>query len=143
MSLMDSLRQVFSGRRGGQHGTPRQAVRLMVSHPVRMRLASTSADQPALLEDLSSTGACIRTSTVFHAGDGVVLNVNLSPTLRFEQAAKVVYVLKQQSSYQTRCGLRFLDLRPEVRMKIANYVAQERHGRAYGVQPFSHGTEPA
>jgi c-di-GMP-binding flagellar brake protein YcgR len=118
-------------------------MRLMISHPVRLRSATNSVDQPALLEDLSSGGACIRTATVFHAGDGVVLNVNLSPTLKFEQPARVVYVLKQQSSYQTRCGLRFVDLRPEVRMKIANYVMQERHGRAYGVQPFSHGAEPA
>ncbi len=140
---MDSIRQVFGGRSGGQNGAPRKAVRLMISYPVRLRASSAAIDQPALLEDLSSTGACVRTAAVLHAGDSVVLNVHLATSMKFEQAAKVVYVQRQQSSYQLRCGLRFVELRPETRMRIANYIAQERHGRAYGVQPFSHTAEPA
>ena len=143
MSLMDALRQVFAGRNGGQHGTPRKAVRLMISYPVRWRAASAPVDQPALLEDLSSGGACIRTAAPMRAGDSVTLNVHLSPAMRFEQPAKVVYVQRQSSSYQSRCGLRFVELRPDVKMKIVNYIEQERHGRAFGVQPFSHTSEPA
>lgn len=143
MTLMDSIRQAFGGRRGGHHGSPRQAVRLMISHPVRLRAANAALDQPAILEDLSSSGACIRTSQHLRSGESVVLNVNLSPEMRFEQAAKIVYVQRSQNSYQARCGLRFVELRPEIRMRIANYIAQERHGRTYGVQPFSRGAEPA
>ena len=143
MSLFDSILNVFARRRSSQRGSPRGAARLMVSYPVRLRAASTLNDQPALLEDLSSGGACVRTALQMRAGDSVVLNANLSTALRFEQTAKVVYVLSQQSGYQSRYGLRFVELRSDVKLAIAKYVAEEQHGRKFGVQPFSQTAEPA
>jgi hypothetical protein len=142
MSLIDSLLNMFGKRKSSQRGTPRRAARLMVSHPVRLRVATTAGDQPALLEDLSSLGACVRTAFRMHAGENIVLNAHLSPTLRFEQMAKVVYA-HRESGYQSRYGLHFVDLRSDVKIAIAKYVAEEQHGRAYGVQPFSHTAEPA
>jgi len=143
MSLFDSILNIFSRRRSSQRGTPRRASRLMVSHPVRVRATSTLADQPALLEDLSSGGACVRSAYRMRAGDNVVLNAHLSTAVRFEQLAQVVYVQRQQSGgYQSRYGLRFVDLRSEVKMAIAKYVAEEQYGRKFGVQPFSHTAEP-
>lgn len=143
MSLFDSIFNIFSSRRSSQRGTPRRSSRLMVSHPVRVRAASTLADQPALLEDLSSGGACVRSAYRMRTGDSVVLNAHLSTAVRFEQLAKVVYVQRQQSGgYQSRYGLRFVDLRSDVKMAIAKYVAEEQYGRKFGVQPFSHTAEP-
>lgn len=137
MSLFDSIRNIFSNRKSGRRGTPRGSARLMVSHPVRVRATSMLEDQPALLEDLSSGGACVRSAYRMRTGDSVMLNAHLSTTVRFEQMAKVVYVQRQQSGYQSRYGLRFVDLRSDVKMAIAKYVAEEQYGRKFGVQPFS------
>src|ERR1700733_2306718 len=97
MSLFDSILNVFAKRRSSKRGNPRRMPRLMVSHPVRLRATSTLTDQPALLEDLSSGGACVRTALHMRSGDSVVLNAHLSTAVRFEQLAKVVYVQRQQS----------------------------------------------
>lgn len=143
MSFFDSIFKVFANRRSSKRGNPRRMARLMVSHPVRLRATSTLDDQPALLEDLSSGGACVRTALRMRSGDSVVLNAHLSSAVRFEQLAKVVYVQRQQSGYQSRYGLRFVDLRSEVKIAIAQYVAEEQHGRKFGVQPFSQTAGPA
>lgn len=143
MSLFDSILNIFSSRRSSQRGTPRRSARLMVSHPVRVRATKTLVDQPALLEDLSSGGACVRSAYRMRAGDDVIINAHLSTAVRFEQMAKVVYVKRQQSGYQTRYGLRFVDLRSDVKLTIAKYVAEELHGRKFGVQPFSATAGPA
>ncbi|HKW44841.1 MAG TPA: PilZ domain-containing protein [Candidatus Eremiobacteraceae bacterium] len=143
MSLIDSIVNVFSRRRrSGRRGTPRRSARLMVSHPVRVRATRTFTDQPALLEDLSSGGACVRSASRMRAGENVVLNVHLSTNVRFEQLATVVYVQRQQSGYQSRYGLRFVELRPDVKMSIVKYVAEEQYGRKFGVHPFSNSAGP-
>jgi c-di-GMP-binding flagellar brake protein YcgR len=142
MSLIDSIFNIISKRRSSQRGTPRRSARLMVSHPVRVRASSSFTDQPALLEDLSSGGACVRSAYRMRAGDSVILNAQLSTAVRFEQTAKVVYVQQPHSSYQCRYGLRFVDLRSEVKLAIARYVAEEQHGRKFGVQPFSQAAGP-
>src|ERR1700681_4367607 len=144
MSLFDSIFNIFSSsRRSSQRGTPRRAARLMVSHPVRVRATKTLVDQPALLEDLSSGGACGRSAYRMRTGDNVILNAHLSTAVRFVQMATVVYVQRQQSGYQSRYGLRFVDLQSDVKMAIAKYVAEEQYGRKFGVQPFSTHAGPA
>ena len=143
MSLFDPILSMFSRRKSSRRGTPRRSARLMVSHPVRVRATSTVADQPALLEDLSSSGASVRSAYQLRIGDSVILNAHLSTAVRFEQLAKVVYVQRQQSGYQSRYGLQFVDLRPDVKMAIAKYVAEEQYGRKFGVQPFSTSAGPA
>jgi hypothetical protein len=143
MSLFDSILNLFAKRRRSQHGSPRRSARLMVSHPVRVRSTSMLDDQPALLEDLSSGGACVRSAIHMRSGESVYLNANLSTAVRFEQMAKVVYVQKQQSGYQSRYGLCFVDLRSDVKLAIAKYVAEEQYGRKFGVQPFSQTAGPA
>ena len=143
MSLFDSIFNLFSGHRSSQRGTPRRATRLMVSHPVRVRATKTLVDQPALLEDLSSGGACVRSAYRMRPGDSVILNAHLSTAVRFEQMAKVVYVQRPQSGYQARYGLQFVELQSDVKMTIARYVAEEQHGRKFGVQPFAAAAGPA
>lgn len=143
MSLFDSILNIFSRRRSSRRGTPRRSSRLMVSHPVRVRASTTLEDQPALLEDLSSGGACVRSAYRLRTGDSVILNAHLSTAVRFEQMAKVVYVQRQQSGYQSRYGLRFVELRSDVKLAIAKYVAEEQYGRKFGVQPFSTTAGPA
>lgn len=122
---------------------PRGAPRLMVSQPARLRAAHKDNYDAAMLDDVSATGACLRSHVHLRAGDQVELSINLGPGLRFDLLGRIVYAMQEAHGYLTRYGVRFLRMSFEDERRLAAYVAQEKFGRAYGAKPFSSGSSPA
>ena len=141
MSLLDSLLGIF-GRKPALPRRPRSAPRLMVSQPVRINFPET-APQAAILEDLSTGGACIRTALRLKAGYPIELAMNFGTGYRFEVKCRVVYVRPDARAYQTRYGMRFVALSDDEMNRLAAYVIEQKYGRQFGVRAFSSESEPA
>lgn len=122
---------------------PRGAPRLMVSQPARLRSGSRANFDPAMLDDVSATGACLRSHLHLRAGDHVEVAINLGPGLRFDLQARIVYALQETNGYLTRYGVRFVQMSYDDEHRLAAYVAQEKFGRTYGAKPYSTGSRPA
>lgn len=136
MALLDSLRRAFT--RTYRH--PRAHPRVMLSEPVRLR-TPWSHEQPAMLEDISVGGACVRTHVRMRPGDIISLLVSLGVGRRFDARARVVYSLPQQSSYQARYGLRFIGMPDRDQSEINHFVVEEKFGRQFGVRPQTSSLE--
>jgi hypothetical protein len=142
MSLFDSLRTVFKKGPAPGPRRPRSSPRLMVSVPAKLR-AVGNGDQPAILEDLSTGGACIRSHIKMHVGDTVDVAMSLGVGFKFDMRARIVYSHPEAHGFQCRYGLRFLSLPPDDHTRIASYINDQKYGRQFGVRPFSSEIEPA
>src|SRR5215472_3677910 len=99
MSIFDSIKTVFRRSPANTARAPRSAPRLMVSVPARLR-AVGNGEQPAILEDLSTGGACIRTHIRMRGGDQVDLAMNLGIGYKFDVHGRVVYARPEAHGYQ-------------------------------------------
>jgi len=142
MSIFDSILNVFRGAPARSVRSPRSSPRLMVSVPARLR-ALGDGDQPAILEDLSTGGACIRSHTRMRGGDQIDLAMNLGIGYKFDVHGRVVYARPDAHGYQCRYGLRFIALSQDDQNRIATYINDQKYGRQFGVRPFSSESEPA
>ena len=111
--------------------------RLMISEPVRLKTA-WGTEQPAILEDISAGGACIRTHVRLRAGDTVGLLMSLGLGFRFDAFARVVYGSRSSSGYQTRYGLRFVGLPAHEAASISDFIVEQKFGRQFGVRTFKY-----
>ena len=114
----------------------------MVSVPARLR-AVGDGEQPAILEDLSTGGACIRSHLRLRTGDQIDLAMSLGIGYKFDVRARVVYAQPEAHGYQCRYGLRFISLSQDDQNRIAAYINDQKYGRQFGVRPFSSESEPA
>src|SRR5579872_2689827 len=122
MALFDSLRKVVL-RATRQ---PRAYPRLMISEPVRLS-TPYSAEQPAILEDISAGGACIRTHVRLRPGDTVGVLMSLGLGYRFDARARVVYSNREGvGGYQARYGLRFVGLPASDVASISDFVVEQK-----------------
>lgn len=142
MSLFESLKSVFRKPAAPKVRSPRSAPRLMVSVPARLRGLS-SGDQPAILEDLSTGGACIRSHMRLKVGEMVDLAMSLGVGFKFDVRGRVVYVHPDAHGFQCRYGMRFVSLAQDDQNRIAGYINDQKYGRQFGVRPFSQESEPA
>jgi hypothetical protein len=142
MSLFDSLKTVFGKAPAPKTRSPRASPRLMVSVPARLR-AVGNGDLPAILEDLSTGGACIRSHTRMRVGEQVDLAMSLGVGFKFDIRARIVYAHPEPHGYQCRFGLRFISLTQDDQNRVASYINDQKHGRQFGVRPFSSESEPA
>jgi hypothetical protein len=142
MSIIDSLRTMFSKSPAQKIRSPRAAPRLMVSVPARLR-ALGNGEQPAILEDLSTGGACIRTHLRMRMGEVIDLAMSLGIGFKFDVRARIVYAHPEAHGFQCRYGLRFIALSQDDFARIAAYINDQKYGRQYGVRPFSSESEPA
>jgi len=142
MSIFDSLKSMFGKAPANAVRSPRSSPRLMVSVPARLR-AIGNGEQPAILEDLSTGGACIRTHLRLRAGEQIDLGMSLGVGYKFEVRARVVYAHPEAHGYQCRYGLRFIALSQDDQNRIAAYINDQKYGRQFGVRPFSSESEPA
>ena len=142
MSIFDSIKTVFFKSPANTARAPRSAPRLMVSVPARLR-AVGNGEQPAILEDLSTGGACIRTHLRMRAGEQIDLAMSLGVGYKFDVRARVVYAHPDAHGYQCRYGLRFIALSQDDQNRIASYINDQKYGRQFGVRPFSSESEPA
>jgi len=142
MSLFDSLLTMFRKSPAKMARSPRSAPRLMVSVPARLR-AIGNGDQPAILEDLSTGGACIRSHLRMRVGDQIDLAMSLGVGFKFDIRARVVYTHPEAHGYQCRYGLRFVAMSQDDQNRVAAYINDQKYGRQFGVRPFSSESEPA
>jgi hypothetical protein len=142
MSLFDSLLTVFRRAPAQKVRSPRAAPRLMVSVPARLR-AVGNGDQPAILEDLSTGGACIRSHTRMRVGEQIDLAMSLGVGFKFDIRGRVVYAHPEAHGFQCRYGLRFVTLSQDDHNRVATYINDQKYGRQFGVRPFSTESEPA
>jgi c-di-GMP-binding flagellar brake protein YcgR len=142
MSIFDSLLAVFRGAPPQKVRSPRSSPRLMVSVPAKLR-ATGSGEQPAILEDLSTGGACIRSHLRMRVGDYADLSMSLGVGFKFDVRGRVVYTNPEAHGFQSRYGLRFISLSQDDQNRIATYINDQKYGRQFGVRPFSQESEPA
>ena len=115
---------------------PRAYPRLMISEPVRLT-TSYSSEQPAILEDISAGGACIRTHLKLRPGESIGVLMSLGLGHRFDTRARVVYSSRSSTAYQARYGLRFVEMKDEMRNDISDFVVEQKFGRQFGMRPFT------
>ena len=142
MSLFDSLRSAFRRTPSQRVRSPRAGTRLMVSVPARLR-AVGNGEQAAILEDLSTGGACIRSHVRMRVGEHVDVAMSLGLGYKFDLHARIVYAHPEAHGFQCRYGLRFVALLQEDHNRIAAYINDQKFGRQFGVRPFSSESEPA
>jgi c-di-GMP-binding flagellar brake protein YcgR len=137
MSLFATLLRPFR-RHALQHGQarPRLAPRLPIDEPVRLRVPG-GAEIPAVLEDLSAGGACLRSHASLRIADQVGISMSLGANLRFELRGRIVYAHPGARGFHARYGLRFISISERDRDRVANYISAQRRGRAFGVTTFS------
>ncbi|MDQ6781342.1 MAG: PilZ domain-containing protein [Candidatus Eremiobacteraeota bacterium] len=138
MPFLDTFRKMLL--RGSRQ--PRSYPRLMISEPVRLR-TTWSAEQPAILEDISAGGACIRTHVRLRPGDTVAVLMSLGIGYRFDTRARVVYSNRTNGGYQSRYGLRFVGLGAQDVASISDFVVEQKFGRQFGVRAFKAERETA
>jgi hypothetical protein len=142
MSIFDSLLSVFRKTSAAKVRSPRSSPRLMVSVPARLR-GLGAGDQPAILEDLSTGGACIRSHMRLRVGEQIDVAMSLGVGYKFDVRGRVVYSHPDAHGFQARYGLRFIALGPDDHNRIASYINDQKYGRQFGVRPFSSESEPA
>jgi len=118
------------------HRRPRAHPRLMLCEPVRFQTPRAAA-QAALLEDISSGGACIRTHLRLREGDAITLLLSLNSGLRLALKAAVVHCEREPGGYQSRCGLRFVGQERAQLDRIARFVIEQKLGRQIGVRSIA------
>ena len=135
MGLVDSLLTVFGGLKPSVHA--RTATRLMIDQPVRFSIEGRyGVIFPGMLEDLSATGASVRSHQKLNQGDRIVLRLNLGPGLNCEAPARIVHVRNERNGFHFRYGVRFLGLEENERRQISDFVASQKLGRESGVRAF-------
>lgn len=142
MSLFESIRSVFKKAPVAKTRSPRASPRLMVSVPAKLR-AVGNGEQPAILEDLSTGGACIRSHIRLRVGDQIDMGMSLGVGYKFDVRGRVVYSHPEAHGFQCRYGVRFIALLPDDQNRIATYINDQKYGRQFGVRPFSSESEPA
>lgn len=135
MGLVDSLLTVFGRYRPSVHA--RTASRLTVDEPLRFSVQPHPAfNFSGMLEDLSATGARIRSHQRLNHGDRIVLRLNFGSGLNCEAPARIVHVRAEPGGFHFRYGLRFVGLQGIERRQIAEFISSQKHGREFGVRAF-------
>lgn len=131
---------LFKKRPGGLGQKPRLSTRLAMSEPVRLVLGSGS-EQPAILQDVSAGGACLRTHLRLRVGEQVGLSMYFGLNQRYEILAKVVYAQPGSGAFHSRYGVRFVWISDDERYRLDSFVTERVSASQYGVRAFS--TSPA
>lgn len=114
---------------------PRLATRLAVSEPVRLRLKS-GAEQPAILQDVSSGGAALRTHQSMRVGEHLALSMYLGADQRYELQARVIYARPGHQGFHARYGVQFLAMTEDERFKLDAFVNERFAASQFGVRTF-------
>jgi PilZ domain len=114
---------------------PRLSTRLAMSEPIRVRLPS--GEQSAILQDVSSGGACVRTHRRLRVGEQLELSMYFGLNQRYDIKARVVYALPGRHGFHARYGVRFISLRDEERFRLDTFVNDKVAASQFGVRAFS------
>ena len=125
---------LFKGKRAALK--PRLTTRLAMSEPVRLRLIG-GAEQPAILQDVSSGGACLRTHQRMRIGEQLALSMYFGMDQRYELQARVVYAQPGHQGFHARYGVRFIAMSDDERFKLDTYVNERTAASQFGVRSFA------
>jgi hypothetical protein len=115
---------------------PRLSARLAMSEPIRLRFQA-GAELPAILQDVSSGGACVRTHQRLRVGEPLELSMYFGLDQRYDIRARVVYALPGKQGFHARYGVRFIALGDEERFRLDNFVNDRVAASQFGVRAFS------
>jgi len=115
---------------------PRLSTRLAMSEPVRLRLTG-GLEQSAILQDVSSGGACLRTHTRMRVGDRLGLSMYFGLDQRYELRARVVYALAGSRGFHARYGVRFIAMSDDECYKLDTFVNERMAATQFGVRAFA------
>lgn len=107
-----------------------------MSEPIRLRLGAGAA-QAAILQDVSSGGACLRTHQRLRVGEQLELSMYLGLDQRYEIQARVVYALPGRQGFHARYGVRFIALSDEERFRLDTFVNERVAASQFGVRAFT------
>lgn len=141
MPLLNSLLAIFSRHKepAVKHG--RTSPRLMMSEPVRFAPSGLGGPtHTGMLEDLSASGACIRTHHKMAPGEPLVVLMNFGQDLRFDLGARIVYARQEAHGFHFRYGVRFTALTEDELHRITAFIDSQKHGRETGLRAFSQDT---
>jgi hypothetical protein len=115
---------------------PRLSSRLAMSEPVRLKFTDRS-EQPAILQDVSSGGACLRTHQRMRVGDHLALSMYFGLDQRYELHARVVYALPGNQGFHARYGVRFVSMNDDERFRLDTFVNERVAASQFGVRAFT------
>jgi hypothetical protein len=146
MTLLSSLLSVFR-----RHASPalarrgRISFRLVMNEPVRFAPGAAANGQvfSGILEDLSATGACLRSHQKISPGEPISLFMSFGQDLHFDLPGSIVYCRPESSGFQFRYGVHFAGLALEESARIAGFVEEQKQGRQSGVRGFRQETPRA
>jgi len=115
----------------------------MMGEPVRLAPGGAANGQmfSGLLEDLSATGACVRSHQKMSPGEPIALFMTFGQDLKFEFFARIVYCRPESGGFQFRYGVQFTGLTSAERERIAEFVEEQKQGRQTGVRAFRQETQ--
>lgn len=118
---------------------PRLSTRLTIEEPVRL-INMTGQAQPAILQDVSAGGACLRTHQRLHTGQRIALAMNFGLNQRYELPARVAYVRASAQGSQTRYGVSFVWISVEERRRLDAFVTERANARKTGIRTLAFGS---
>lgn len=107
-----------------------------MSEPVRL-VSGDGIEQPAILQDVSAGGACLRTHQRLRVGEQVGLAMYFGLDQRYEIQARVVYSLPGPGGFHARYGVRFVWISDDERYRLDTFVTERLSASQTGVRGFS------
>ncbi len=114
---------------------PRLSTRLAMSEPIRLRLID-GGEGPAILQDVSSGGACLRTHQRLRVGEQLGLSMYFGRDQRYELSGRVVYARPGDQGFHARYGVSFVHMSEEERFRLDSFVAERVAANQFGVRAF-------
>jgi hypothetical protein len=128
---------LFKGKKKrGPALKPRVATRLPMSEPVHLMLPC-GTEHPAILQDVSSGGASLRTHQRMRVGEQLALWMHFGLGQHYELQARVVYARPGQQGFHARYGVRFYAISDEERFKLDTFVNDRVAAGHFGVRSFA------
>ena len=133
---MSILAFLFKGKKRTARGLKPRSARLAMDEPVRLRFL-TGEEHAAILQDVSSGGAALRTHQSMRVGEHLGLSMYLGVQHRYELQARVIYARPGFNGFHARYGVQFVAISPDERTKLDEFVNDRVAASQYGVRTFA------
>ena len=131
--FIESLLKRLSGSSGLK---PRLSTRLAMEEPVRL-VVGTAQGLPAILQDVSAGGACLRTHQPLRVGERIGLGMRFGLHQRYDIPARVVYANSGACGSHARYGVKFVWISAEERRRLDAFVTECVNARKLGIRSFA------
>ena len=132
---------LFKKRPAGAGRKARLSTRLAVSEPIRLTTPS-AGEQPAILQDVSSGGACLRTHQRLKIGEQILVSMFFGLHQKYDIYARVVYAKPGERGFHARYGVRFVWISDDERYRLDTFVNERVNASQFGVRGFSGISHP-